>query len=254
MEVIKWGSGHKRYHRVFKDLKSSQSSLIVWQHIGTERFISKTKMKSYELKEAHMELLLLDDVPLKADQPLYGYIEKDLVIFKTTILHIQNGAMAASMPFEVKLLEDGEIERLRDMLGLGPEEPYMPPQSLRDKNYLDQEYKLMSLEEESEFFADKRQSPRRRSTVERAVKVAKTVTMESKNYAFYDLSRGGLSFLTPYEHEFRKGMEVHVLGFEDFDLDDPLIGTVVSHRPVDETRMIYKVGIKFSDLSDALST
>jgi hypothetical protein len=42
-------------------------------------------------------------------------------------------------------------------------------------------------------------------------------------------------------------MEVFVMGFDAFDLDDPLVGIIMSQRAVDETNVEFKIGIKFSE-------
>jgi hypothetical protein len=40
------------------------------------------------------------------------------------------------------------------------------------------------------------------------------------------------------------------MGFNEFLLDDPLIGKVMSIRPMDEHQVEFKVGVKFTEGQD----
>lgn len=106
----------------------------------------------------------------------------------------------------------------------------------------------MSLEEEDKLFASRRSSPRARPKNEKWVKVQVGEEEEIHRLKLYDLSRGGMSFVTQDNDIFSRGSAVFVVGFEEFDLDDPLVGEVMSLRPMsDVDEFEWKVGVKFSD-------
>jgi hypothetical protein len=105
----------------------------------------------------------------------------------------------------------------------------------------------VSLDEEEKLFADKRESPRMRPKSGKLVKVMKKGESKIIIMKLFDLSQGGMAFLTMNPNDYPKGSEIFVTGFDAFDLDDPLVGTVMSHRNVDELNLEFKIGIKFHE-------
>lgn len=124
----------------------------------------------------------------------------------------------------------------------------MSERSSRDQDFLKNEFtEELSLEEEEKMFADKREAPRARPKEAKWVKVVGSESNEVFLLRLFDLSQGGISFVTLEPHHFPKGTIVKVVGFSEFDLDDPLVGEVLSHRTVDDLGIEFKIGVKFSD-------
>ena len=56
-----------------------------------------------------------------------------------------------------------------------------------------------------------------------------------------------MGFVSFDETEFPKGSDIRVVGFNDFELDDPLFGQIMSIRPIDGVLSEFKIGVKFSE-------
>ena len=127
----------------------------------------------------------------------------------------------------------------------------MLQRSSRDQELLNNhEWHMPSVDEEDLMFVDKRESPRARPKSEKWVKIRKAGEQEINLFKLFDLSRGGMSFIAIGETDYPKDCEINVTGFETFDLDDPLVGKVMSLRPMDETLIEFKVGVKFNEGQD----
>jgi hypothetical protein len=82
------------------------------------------------------------------------------------------------------------------------------------------------------------------------VKVAKLNGTGQALHKLFDLSRGGMGFIIHDDGIFSKGEEIRIVGFNDFDLDDPLVGMIMSIRPIDGAQSEFKVGVKFNEGQD----
>jgi hypothetical protein len=179
--------------------------------------------------------------------------------------------LGISVPNEIKLLEESEVlvvkgstgrdmsdvwkvKRLSDTPDTIPSDVLrvksMAERSARDQELLNQEFTPVDLDEEDKLFADKRESPRARPKAEKQVKVAKLKGSGPATYKLFDLSRGGMGFIINDDFTFSRGEDIHIVGFNDFDLDDPLVGTIMSIRPIDGAQSEFKVGVKFSEGQD----
>jgi hypothetical protein len=171
----------------------------------------------------------------------------------------------------MKVLEDPEVVLIRGSIGEDLAKPWktkridtspihkpgtthdvmrvksMAQRSSRDQTLLKSEFGL-SVDEEDKLYADKRSAPRARPKDDKWVRVVKTLDETAAlPYKLFDLSQGGMGFIAFDENEFPKGSDIHVVGFNDFSLDDPLFGKIMSIRPIDGATSEFKVGVKFSD-------
>lgn len=127
----------------------------------------------------------------------------------------------------------------------------MSQRSNRDRDFLKKEFDpTSSLEAEEKMFASKRESPRARPKKDKWVKVQRKGDSQIHFLRLFDLSRGGMGFIALGDQDFPKGSDIHVLGFDEFDLDDPIVGKVMSLRPLDDTQIEFKIGVKFSEGQD----
>jgi hypothetical protein len=234
-----------------------------------KREITDSRLSSFSIEKGHLNFLIMTKVKMEASLPLFFYSEVGQFIFKTKIHELKNANFIVSMPSEIHMLEDPEINLIKGSIGIdlsdiwktkrlqldesegGPDVmkvKSLSERSSRDQEWFNQEFgNQLSLDEEEKLFAGKRESPRARPKVERRVKVAKVPSSGSASFKLFDLSRGGMAFIVDIdnENEFSRGQEVHILGFDEFDLDDPIIGKVMSVRPIDENQLEFKVGVKF---------
>ncbi|WPU67173.1 PilZ domain-containing protein [Peredibacter starrii] len=268
MRVIKSDSGHLAYQKIFKHLLKHHSRIIVWQVLDSgERVISESRLNSFHLDQGLLNFVTptgkLDEL-----NPMYCYAEEGQLIFKSGIFEIKGQVMTLNLPGEIKLLEDQDVNLIHGQIGMdlkpiwktkridldAPEEDEsdvlkvksMAERSSRDQEFLNNEFAL-SIDEEEAMYADKRESPRARPKKEKWVKVKVDGSPEVHFLKLFDLSRGGIAFVAMEMEKFPKGNTIHVVGFDEFDLDDPLVGKIMSHRPIDETQIEFKVGVKFDE-------
>lgn len=266
MKVIRSDTGFLVYQKIFKQLMSNSCVLVLWQTDPSsgQRFVSPAIFSTYNFDTGRFHVLLVQQLSPKKNLPLYCYSKFGQILFKTTIQNLKNATCSLSIPTEIQLLEQQDAESLNgkvtydnvwkshskfseeidnDMVKVKS----MSERSERDKEFLSHELNSISLDEEDKLFADKRESPRARPRIEKFVKLNPTGSQEASFYKLFDLSQGGLGFITTEKNLFPKGIKVQILGFEQFDLDDPLFGTVMSQRPLDDLDIEYKIGIKFLD-------
>lgn len=272
MRVIKSETGFLYYEKIFKQLMNNQSPLVVWQvsNVG-ERQITHTILNSFHMESGKLFFEIKSKEEIIQSLPLYCYAESGPLIFKAEIQDLYETNISVNMPAEIQILEDEEAKRIEvstgnrisdvwrvKRLGEGISSDLgmdvmkvksMAQRSSRDQELLNNEFGL-SMDEEDKLFADKRESPRARPKDDKWVKVARLQSSGPETYKLFDLSRGGLGFVAFNDQDFVKGSDVHIVGFNDFDLDDPLVGTVMSMRPIDGTQNEFKIGVKFSEGQD----
>lgn len=267
MRSIKAHKESADFQRIFKFAKSSQSKLVVWQVDDGRRDIYDSVLVSFHLDAGKLHFQLTEDGIISVEFPLYCYSEDSQFIFKSKIIDSQGQKFSATVPDEIMLLDEPDITSVRGTLGIstnwvgrrygGNTEDLgndfirvksMSQRSLRDQDFLKQEF--MPIDEEDEVYADLRQSPRARPKSGKKVKIKVKELYEALEFTLFDLSRGGVGFLVDNEFMFVKGMEIQVLGFDEFNLDDPLVGQVMGIRPLDEKLLEFKVGVQFSEGQD----
>ncbi len=273
MKVINSDTGTAEYQRIFRFIQRNQFPLTTWQLHDGKRIIGTTSLASFHLKNLSVAFTFLEQFSLDPSLPLYFYSENLQFIFKTEKSEIRGSQLVTAFPLEIKLLDESETIESFNKLGVdisttwrtqklvleGPEvySTYMgrvpkpmAERSSRDQNFLKDEFDMLSLDEEDKKFADKRESVRVRP---KAGKIVKVMLKDDPNIhvmRLFDLSQGGLAFISQDLGPFPKTSEVIVIGFGEFDLDDPLVGMIMSHRPVDESEREFKIGIKFNDGQD----
>lgn len=268
MKVINAESGFLVYQKIFKQQVTNQSKLVAWQASpdSGKRVVADCKLHSFHMESQKLQCELQDSVWFNVELPLFFYLEDGQIIFKTQIQEMKDQFISCGLPQEMKLLDEPEVTMMRGIgvdipthwktkrIQLGPDDlgssyvrvKSMRERSSRDQDFLNQEFNP-TLDEEDKMFADKRESPRARPKVDKWVKVKVDNNDTIHTLKLFDLSRGGMGFITYDVAEFPKGSEVFVVGFDQFDLDDPLIGKIMSHRPVDDSQLEFKIGIKFNE-------
>lgn len=270
MRVIKSDSGFLAYQKIFRHIQSNHSPVVIWQVSESgERNVSESRLNSFHLETKLLHFELPSDYEVKTNLPLYCYSEDGQFIFKTDIKDIKSNVFSLQVPEEIKLLEDPDVTFIKGASGvdLAPvwrtkrmqldeeQKPdYMVVKSMsertsRDQDYLNMEFQL-TVDEEDKMYADKRETPRARPKKEKWVKVMSESSDQNHYLKLFDLSQGGMAFITTTPDDFPKGTKVLVMGFDEFDLDDPLVGQVMSHRPIDENQVEFKIGCKFDEGQD----
>ncbi len=272
MKDIRFETGFLIYKKIFKQLVAYQSKVVLWQ-ISPEsgsRQITETHVNSFNFETKHLYFEHNARKFLKATLPVYGYVEEGALIFKTTIEPSSDNNLTLRVPDQISLIQEEEmmildtiaskvisniwrskrLDTTADDLGSDfMRVKSMSQRSSRDQELLNQEMGL-TLDQEDKLYADQRESPRARPKDDKWVKVMRSQGEMPLVYRLFDLSRGGLGFISAVENEFTKGSLIYVVGFNDYDLDDPLIGSIMSIRSMDGNLGEFKVGIKFTEGQD----
>ena len=273
MRIIKSTTGFLFYEKIFKQLMAHQSDLVVWQLSpeNGERMISHSRLNAFHMESGRLFFEVDRKNPVKENLPLYCYAEDGLVIFKSEIQDISGSNISVSLPDEMKVLEDPEVIHIKGAIGEDLAKPWntkridtspinkygnthdvmrvksMAQRSSKDQTFLKSEFGL-TVDEEDKLYADQRSAPRARPKDDKWVRVVKSLDETTGlPYKLFDLSQGGMGFIAFDEAEFPKGSDIHVVGFNDFALDDPLFGKIMSIRPIDGAISEFKIGGKFSE-------
>lgn len=267
MRVIKSDSGFLAYQKLFKSIQTNNSDVTVWQVTSSgERKISLSRLNSFHLESALLHFELPEDNVIDMDVPLYVYSEEAQFIFKSDIKEVRNNVFTAQFPSEIKLLEEPDVTVVKGKTGVDlggiwktkrtqieqdRKPDYMVVKSMRDRSTRDQEFLNNefnpTIDEEEKMYADKRETPRARPKNDKFVKIKTLMSDEVHTFKLFDLSQGGIAFITMEPQLFPKNDLIQIMGFEEFNLDDPLIARVMSQRALDDTQIDFKVGCKFEE-------
>lgn len=265
MKVISADFGFLVYQKIFHYHTMNRVPLVVWQNIGSERKVSKTTIHSFNLETHLIHLEKISDLEIDQGLPVYFYSQNSQLIFKSSVVEKRESNLSISVPTEIKILDAPDIEMISSQLGLSQDVMVvnrlgltdedlnsditivksMAERSSRDQEFLNQEFHPISLDDEDKLFAGKRETPRARPKSGKKVKIL--VGNAPKTYKLFDLSQGGMAFITPTQEDFTTELVVRVLGFDDYLLDDPLIGTIKSVRQIEGELGEFKIGVKFDD-------
>ncbi len=272
MKVIKSDTGFLAYQKIFKRIHSANAIFVVWQLLpeSNKRNVFDSHMLSFHPESGLLYFNRPATAQINPSLAVYFYSEEGQFIFKTDIHELRSQSISLRYPSEMRLLEEPDVTVIESSSGVNistiwkskqfsyqdvAEPDYMVVKSMaertsRDKEFLTNELAAVTLDEEDKIYADQRETPRARPKIEKFVKIKSPVTEEVHVLRLFDLSQGGIGFLTMEPLLFPKGSEVRVIGFQDFDLDDPMIAKVMSQRAVDDTQIDYKIGCKFLDGQD----
>ena len=266
MRVIKSDSDFAMYKIIFGHFESRNSKLVLWQvrPENRERKILESRVNSFRPESNSLELKILSDISIKKELPLYIYSEDGQIIFKSQIIEINRENFSISVPTEIKLLEENDVKAIQNIIGahLSVTESFRPFQleeeadmviksmserSLRDQDFLNNQFITLTLDEEEMVYSQMRESPRARPKIDKWLKIKAQTTNTIQEVRIYDLSRGGISFISMELDLFPKGTKIKVLSIDNFHLDDPLIAEVMSSRAIDELEIEYKIGCQFQE-------
>lgn len=272
MKIITAETDFLAYQKIFKHLKANKCPLLVWQPQPEGRSVLHSYLNSFHQETKLMHLDKSADVRIYPEIPIYCYSEKIQMIFKTEVFDLADRYFSLRMPSEVKIIEESEANKVQQQIRgmdfstiwrskrLGIEQldegpnyykvKSMAQRSNRDQELLNSEFDGISLDEEDRIFAEKRESPRARPQKDKLVKIRLKDVDQTFTHKLFDLSRGGLGFVCEVETQFPKGATVLIVGFDGFELDDPILGKVMSIRPIDGEKSMWKVGVKFEDGQD----
>ncbi len=262
MKLITPDSGYLSYEKIFKVVQAQKQRVVIWQiHESGHRTIYESELISYS---ADSKILYFQPPKeeIRKALPLYFYLEEQGVIFKSQMEEASTAHLTVGFPNEMRQVEEASkaglynsshvstkwmakssTERINDVILVKS----MKDRTSRDQDFLNEEFGTVTLDQEDKLYADKRESKRVRPKDDKLVKLVRKGETKIHVTKLFDLSRGGMGFLTFTPDDFPKTSQVYVLGFDVHELDDPLVGTVMSQRPVDGSNIEYKIGVKFDE-------
>jgi len=265
MKVIKSDAGRSMYKIIFGHFEVKNSKLIAWQvdPDTRKRKVFETQLTSFKLDQNYLKLKKDPEHFVEKKLPLYVYSEEGQIIFKSFFVEIQNQEVMVTLPGELKLLEDQDVKSIQNMIGvhLDMDEKFpslslkeeelivksLSERSSRDQEFLNNQFLTLSLDEEDRAFSGVRESPRAKPKLDKWLTIQIPTMQGLQEVRIYDLSRGGISFITMELDLFPKGTKIKVLSIDNFELDDPLIAVVMSSRAIDELDIEYKIGCQFQE-------
>jgi hypothetical protein len=232
--------------------------------------VFNSKLNSFHFESNLLHFELPPGATVSRDVALFAYSDHGPFIFKASVADVRDAVVSVAIPEEIKVIDVSDVpetvvQRTEEFGNLWRAKSNLPTERIndgvmrvkpmgqrtaRDQEFLNAEFDSVSLDEEDKLFADKRESPRARFKADKFVKVQTLESEELQVLKLFDLSRGGMGFLTLEPQLFPKGTKILIVGFEGFDLDDPLIAQVMSQRPIDDLQIEFKVGCKFDEGQD----
>jgi len=272
VKVFNQENGFLVFQKIFGGLMTNNIPFVIWQLDSgiNKRYIFESKLNTFSLEKKILNFGPFDTQMLQLSLAVYCYSEEAQVIFKTTLKEIRETSFSLVLPKEITLLEDEERDKVLVQIGINlnsyqtrlkrmnfgiPELTYevgakiksMAQRTSRDQDLLLHEFGPISVDDEDALFASKRESPRARPKNEKWVVVKLADTNKMYRFKLFDLSQGGMGFITIDQTAFTSGTTIYLLGIDQNLLDDPLIGKVMSQRPMDQTEIEWKIGVKFDD-------
>lgn len=117
--------------------------------------------------------------------------------------------------------------------------------SKHDSEMFETELSFVSLDEEDLKYADQRSAPRARPPSDKMVCVQRDGQAMGEMFNLFDLSQGGLGFLTTEKDHFEVGQTLNILGFDDKNFEAPMVVVVRAIRETDESATMFKIGCSF---------
>lgn len=252
MKILDVQNDFNKLSEYFDKLDQNQYSVVLWQFDPSQncRVFYRTNLD--QLEKEDKKLLLRDQTDREFDfkeNEVFGYIEAFQSIFKTSILDQSSDKILIAFPEKLHFLEAKQRETIQNVFSEidsalvdGSVEPLYQSDEDIFQSELDQ---FLSPDEEDKLFADKRIAPRARPKKTKMVTISRIQDDKMKIYELYDLSQGGMAFLSLEENYFQVSDEIHVHAFDQKSFEVPMIAQVMSTRPADELGVQFKIGLKF---------
>ena len=118
--------------------------------------------------------------------------------------------------------------------------------SSHDSEIFQTELNFVSLDDEDKIYAEQRESVRAKPKEGKMITIQKSDLATSEEiFPLYDLSKGGLAFLTTDQELFTKGEVVLVNALDEKRFEIPMQVSVMAVREADELSVQFKIGCAF---------
>jgi hypothetical protein len=230
--------------RLAQKWKKNQTKVILWQQReGQERHQVQTIIFSIS-NDTKSFAVLGSTKGWDINDQFYMYVEEGGYLLKTFYEENIPGRLILSIPQHLMLLMKDDEFVIKINNNLGNDFQRVKSLSSSNRKSLLKDLGFISLDEEDRIYKDKRSSPRARPQIQKRV----LVVMESNDCYeedLFDLSTGGMGFITERPENYLMTHTLHVLAFDRIPLDGILKGEVVGVREVDPSGITFKIGVKF---------
>jgi hypothetical protein len=199
----------------------------------------------YSLNSTHTSFTILGSHEnWNINAPFYFYIEETKHLFRTYYEENIPGRLVFSFPRQLMVLLKDDEFLIKTGENLGKDILKVKSLSSTNRKNLVSDLGFLSIDEEDKIYAEKRASKRARPQVKKIVLLI-LENGDSFEEKLFDLSTGGLSFVTSHPERYSLQAKMHFLAFDKIPMDGLLKGEVVGFREVDAKGVEFKIGIKF---------
>ena len=257
MKSVSRKDGYILYQKFFADLVKQESLVVVWQIDGQgHREIFDCVLSSFKFDAGtlHLTLAASGKACHFNELPVYCYSQDFGVIFKTESFGKSSHGPSLRVPEKICYLETPDVHLIKGATAVDLSSAPWRTKRLakgekteRDRDIFEAQL-LYTLDEEDKLFADAREAPRARPTTTKIISCQLAGQPQTRgNFVLFDLSRGGLGFKIPEAGVFTKGGYLEITALEGQELDNPLLGEIMSVRDLAPEEIGWKVGVKFVD-------
>lgn len=249
--MIKIKNTDQNFLNHFERLKSARFQFLLWQvEEGGNRQTTSAKLHSVVADKALHFIQTSQDLSMLSEGIVYLFCPNDNSICRSTVVD-HSETLILSWPQEIMILDNQDF--LSVVKNLMPQsKDYMlvngfydgEKRSAKDLELIYDQINYTALDEEDVAFKERRESPRGRPKFQKEVELSLSGKESHKGrFELFDLSRGGMSFLSGSEAQFPPGSVVDIYTFNEQILEVPIKGQVMSVRELEKKK--FKVGIKF---------
>lgn len=277
----------EEYDLLFESLKEGRESFLSWQIRDDQtKNIIISEVDDFSVEDNQLKLKAVDqNEKMFNTGVVFFFVKSELIIFKANAGELPpefkklDEKEAQDFATRYKLDQEeffvkghglaNKVEENQFVRGKGEanisDKGYMRFKSENTTEHIDKNWRISSMSEsdhalfetelsfieldaEDEKYASKRAAPRARPPQGKMVKVGSSENPSDFDfYSLFDLSRGGVGFLSVTEDEFEIGAQINILGFDSNEFDRPMVAQVKAIRETDETKSLFKIGCAFTD-------
>lgn len=235
----------------FKEAKDEQSAFFFWQKVDEQKIkLSEVRLKN--ISKINSLLTFTDigevDFSFRPMQVIYFFHPNSHLVFRTGLLRNEFPQYKVNLPYSLRTDEHDEefFQKLLQLKKSSQIKKSISAEEGRHLTLLQQEYWS---EEEEAIFAHLRESPRGQAQKALKVRILKhsSNNSDAQIFTLFDLSQGGLSFITDDPGLFQEKELVQIISIGDkpMGLLPCIIRSVRPMKEKDQSVMHYKVGVQF---------
>ena len=243
----------------FHVLQENKSRFLLWkkQVSGEQRQRVICAIYSSNLVENEVHFIDLTGQSKAEDmfseeKELFCFNPDKNLLFKSSIKEIKTTTIVLNFPARVNIINSKDVKiilpELSDYKLSSNKNETVSEVKKQEQPASSDETSIETVEEAEKKFAEARNSPRGKASGEQVIEVVFTSgpkTGERAYYELFDLSVGGLSFITFDEEEVPKGTTLNITNLGGSEKKPPIKAEIASLALLSEDSNEFKIGVKF---------